>query len=116
MRAVPVPTTFPAFRRLGIDVSTTDVYAWLNLSSIGLVSGPLVGELRDMRLIEPESISSTVRANRDVIVGIKLRSNPLCVGDDGIQPIIKAKEIGVALGIPLLVHIGEAIKVAEGAQ
>lgn len=105
---------FAAFRRLCIDASLTDVYAWLNLSSIGLVSGPLVGELKDMRLIEPEAIKATVQANSDRIVGIKLRSNYSCVGRNGVQPIIKAKEIGRELGIPLLVHIGEGSPDVQG--
>jgi dihydroorotase len=105
---------FAAFRRLCIDASATDVYAWLNLSSIGMVCGPLVGELKDMRLIEPEAMKGIVQANRDRIVGIKLRAISSCMGENGIHPIIKAKEIGRELGIPLLVHIGEGNPDAQG--
>lgn len=98
---------FGAFRRLCIDPSATTVYACLNLSSIGMVSGPLVGELKDMRLIDREAIEATVRANRDAVTGIKIRAIPSCVGDNGLKPLEKAKAIGRELGISLLVHVGE---------
>lgn len=106
--------TFPGFRHFWIDRAATSVYCFLNLSSMGIITS-LVGELKDLRLIDAEAIKATVDANRDVIRGIKMRSNYSAVGPNGAEALRRALEIAGELGLPVLVHIGETRpELAEG--
>jgi dihydroorotase len=49
-----------------------------------------------------------VEANRDIIVGIKIMATGGALGNQGMQPLERARKLGDALKLPLLVHIGES--------
>ena len=70
-------STFPGFRRYVIEVSATRLFALLNISTLGMVTGvetdPAVGELEELRHCSVSAALETVEANRDVILGIKIR-------------------------------------------
>ena len=53
--------TFEGLRRYVIEVSETRIKACLNISSTGMIS-PVVGELEDLRLIDPEEGHRGLRA------------------------------------------------------
>ena len=63
-------TTFPGFRTYVAAPARTRVYAFLNVSSPGMT---VSNELADLAYIDPDAIVQTVEANRDVIVGLKVR-------------------------------------------
>lgn len=97
--------TFTGFRRYVIDVSETRVFAMLNISSLGMVS-PVVGELEDIRYADIQKAVNVCEKNKDVIMGIKVRLSREMVGDNGLKPLMKAKEAAEAVGRPIMVHIG----------
>ena len=81
---------------------------YINLSTLGGVSGPGYSILADPRLIDEAKIEQAVEANRDIIVGIKIMATGGALGAQGLKPLERARKLGDALKIPLLIHIGES--------
>jgi len=98
--------TFMGFRKYVIEVSETRIFAMLNISSLGMIS-PVIGELEDIRYADVQKAVRTCEKNKDVIMGIKVRLSREMVGNNGLQPLIKAKEAAEAVGRPIMVHIGD---------
>ncbi|MFN8637475.1 MAG: amidohydrolase/deacetylase family metallohydrolase [Chloroflexota bacterium] len=99
--------TFSGFRRSVIDVAQARVYALLNLSTTGMVS-PVVGELEDIRNVDNALTSKVLRANRDVVLGIKLRMSTPLVGNNGAEALRLARELCDDLSVPLVIHPGNS--------
>lgn len=84
--------------------ATTDVYALLNISRVGLIAQ---NELSDMANIDKIAVRDAVKRHPGFIVGIKARMSSSVVGANGIKPLERAKEIQRENGdLPLMVHIG----------
>ncbi len=84
--------------------ATTQVYALLNIARTGIVTQ---NELADMRQIDKVGVRDAVQRLPQFIVGIKARISSSVVGNNGIQPLQRAKEIQQENGdLPLMVHIG----------
>ncbi|WP_048645430.1 amidohydrolase/deacetylase family metallohydrolase [Nitratireductor soli] len=98
---------FHGLRELIIEPARENVYAFLNIGSIGLVACNRVSELMDMRSIDIDRIAHCVEANRDVIVGLKVRASAVITGGWDLTPVRIAKKIGRVLKLPLMVHVGE---------
>jgi len=98
--------TFTGFRRYVIDVSETRIFAMLNISSLGMIS-PVIGELEDIRYADVEKAVRVCEENKDVIMGIKVRLSKEMVGNNGLKPLLKAKQAAEAVGRPIMVHIGD---------
>src|SRR5918999_1912738 len=96
------------FRRYVTDNAKTRVLNYINLSTLGGVSGPGYSILADPRLIDEDKIERAVEANRDIIVGIKIMATGGALGAQGLKPLERARKLGDALKLPLLVHIGES--------
>ena len=65
-------TLLNVFRNYVTDSTRTRVLNYINLSTLGGVSGPGYSILADPRLIDEAKIEKAVEANRDIIVGIKI--------------------------------------------
>ncbi|UOQ87523.1 amidohydrolase/deacetylase family metallohydrolase [Gracilibacillus salinarum] len=85
------------------DRSKTNLYAFLNVSKIGLER---VDELSKLEWLEKDKAVQTVNKYHDVIVGLKVRMSKSVVGDNGIKPLRVAREIAKQTSLPLMVHIG----------
>jgi len=97
--------TFNGFRRYVVNVSDTRIYAFLNISTMGMIS-PQVGELEDLRFADVEKAVEVIERNRDVIQGVKVRMSRSIVGANGMQSLLLAKRAAEAVKMPLMVHIG----------
>jgi dihydroorotase len=98
--------TFPGLRKFIIDVSQTRILAYLNLSAMGMLSEH-AGELEDMRYADTAFALRTLEANRDVLLGIKVRMEPAMLGQNGYAVLKLARETSDAAGLPLMIHIGD---------
>jgi dihydroorotase len=96
------------FRNYVTNRAKTRVLNYINLSTLGGVTGPGYSILADPRLIDEEKIASAVEANRDIVVGIKIMATGGALGGQGLKPLERARKLGDELRIPLLVHIGES--------
>lgn len=82
----------------------TNVFAFLNISRIGLLRQ---NELGDMNDIDDALAHKAIRTHQGFVVGIKARMSSSVVQQNGIQPLVRAKEIQANNGgLPLMVHIG----------
>jgi dihydroorotase len=96
------------FRNYVTRNAKTRVLNYVNLSTLGGVTGPGYSILADPRLIDEDKIEKAVEANRDIIVGIKIMATGGALGAEGLKPLARARKLGDNLKIPLLVHIGES--------
>jgi dihydroorotase len=96
------------FRNYVTDNAKTRVLNYINLSTLGGVTGPGYSILADPRLIDEDKIEKAVQANRDIIVGIKIMATGGALGAQGLKPLERARKLGDSLKLPLLVHIGES--------
>ena len=101
-------TLLNVFRNYITNNAKTRVFNYINLSTLGGVTGPGFSILADPRLIDEEKIANAVEANRDIIVGIKVMATGGALGAQGLKPLERARKLGDELKIPLLVHIGES--------
>ena len=81
----------------------THVYSFLNISKIGLITQ---SELASMDDIDALLFEQALIKYPDFVVGIKVRMSRSVVGENGIEPLIKAKKIQKKCGLPLMIHIG----------
>ena len=98
---------FHGLREFIIEPARENIYAFLNLGSIGLVACNRVSELQDMRSIDIDRTIAVIKANRDVIVGLKVRASAVISGGWDLVPLKLAKKISRVLDLPVMVHVGE---------
>jgi len=98
---------FDAFREFILERSRLNLYAFLNISLIGQCfaqtspGATVVRELEDLRLVDVAQAVRCIEANRDVIVGVKVRA---LQGLANLTPLYAAREAADAVGLPLMVH------------
>jgi dihydroorotase len=98
--------SFPGFREYIVNRSASRVFAFLNLSTIGLIAP--TWELSNPDYWDVELAVETVERNRDVVVGIKARIDARTTRGVGIAPLARARELADRVGMPLMTHIGTA--------
>jgi dihydroorotase len=100
---------FMAFRKFVQERVGSNLYALLNVSAMGQTLDGLKGvdvwEGEDSRFLHLGSAEEIVEANRDVIVGIKVRVN---TGLPSLAPMAAARELADRVGLPVVVHTSPA--------
>lgn len=97
---------FKAFKELVIKPGRTRVQAWLNISTIGLIE-IRVGELLNLLYVDVAKAVEVATANRDTVIGFKIRISEYVAGAD-FRPALKlAREAADAAKLPIMVHVGE---------
>jgi dihydroorotase len=98
--------TLPGFRRYIADPAASGVRAFLNISYIGLI-GPEF-ELRSMEYCDVDLFERIYSLHSDMVVGVKVRSSSPTVGDNGVEPLRKARRAAERCELPVMVHIADA--------
>lgn len=104
------PGNFPGFRKHVIEPSRIRILVYLHVSFAGIFgfsSRVMVGESHDIRLMAARDAVEVADANRDVIIGIKVRIGRVASGPSGIAPLDVALQVADETGLPLMVHIDE---------
>ncbi|MGH1570615.1 amidohydrolase/deacetylase family metallohydrolase [Methylobacterium sp. P31] len=104
------PGNFAGFRSHVIERSEARILAYLHVSFAGIFGFSktvMVGESEDPRLMAPREAVEVAEANRDVIVGIKVRVGRHASGDQGTAPLDIALQVAEETGLPLMAHIDE---------
>src|SRR5947207_5030477 len=102
------PGNFPGFRRHVIERSPLRILPYLNVSFPGIfafAATVMVGENSDLRLIEPRECVRVINANRDLIVGVKVRVGRNAGGNSGAAPLDMAIEVADEVGLPVMAHL-----------
>ena len=90
---------FAGFRKHVIERSEVRILAFLHVSFAGIFAFServMVGESHDIRLMAARDAVEVAEANRDVIIGIKVRVGRGASGNSGIVPLDIALEVGRA--------------------
>ncbi len=104
--------TFAGFRAFAAERFRTRLLAFLHISRTGLSFAGLggdsevPGELEALRLANARDCASCVDANRDLLVGIKIRlsSSIADAGRNEAEAFRRAQEAAATVALPLMVH------------
>ncbi|HWD59253.1 MAG TPA: amidohydrolase/deacetylase family metallohydrolase, partial [Stellaceae bacterium] len=102
------PGNFHGFRRHVIEPSPVRIVPILNVSHAGIFAFSttvMVGECADLRLLDPRDCVRVINANRDLIVGVKVRVGRTAGGNSGIAPLDMAIEVAEEVGLPVMAHL-----------
>lgn len=94
---------FSGFRKYVIESSKTRIYALLNISAIGLI---VTNEIYlDPAMINVRAAIRTINANRDRILGVKVRVNGKKSDlEHDLEVMKSAREVADATGLPIMMH------------
>jgi len=104
------PGNFAGFRKHVIEPSQIRILAYLHVSFAGIFafsSRVMVGESHDIRLMAARDAVEVAQANKDLIVGIKVRIGRVASGPSGIAPLDIALQVADETDLPMMVHIDE---------
>ena len=104
------PGNFAGFRTHVIERSQVRILAYLHVSHAGIYgfsNQVMVGESEDLRLMDPQTAVEVAQANRDLIIGIKVRLGRWASGQHGMTPFEYALQVAEEAALPLMVHIDE---------
>jgi len=102
------PGNFHGFRHHVIEPSAVRILPILNISHAGIFAFSttvMVGECADLRLLDPRDCVRVINANRDLIVGVKVRVGRTAGGNSGIAPLDMALEVAAETGLPVMAHL-----------
>ena len=97
--------SFPGFRRYVVEKSQARVFAFLNVSSIGLIAPTY--EVANLDYCDLGLARQIVDANRDIVLGIKARIDVNTTRGVGLEPLRLARKLADEVALPLMVHIGK---------
>ena len=91
-----------------IERSEARILAYLHVSFAGIYgfsNTVMVGESENLKMMAPAECAEVADANRDLIVGIKVRVGRHSSGDQGVAPLDMALQVANEVGMPLMAHI-----------
>lgn len=97
--AFTLPSLLEARRRFAVRSVVL-----LHIAAHGLSAR--TGESRDLAYLDADAAESAICRNRESVRGIKVRMDSTTVGENGLQPLRIALEVGGRTGVPVMVHIG----------
>ncbi|WP_285011965.1 amidohydrolase/deacetylase family metallohydrolase [Lactococcus formosensis] len=83
----------------------TNVYALMNISKDGIIKQ---NELADLSKVNIEKNMERLQELPEFIIGLKARMSKTVIGENGVKPLLLAKELQRKVNLPLMVHIGTA--------
>jgi dihydroorotase len=99
--------TWPGFRKWIIEPSRVRIYAFISMSYMGM-PGLNYDEYNALETLDFDALRLTVNANRDRIIGIKVRMGHGRTGNQGLEPLRLARIAADELALPIMCHIAAA--------
>jgi len=100
---------YDGFRDYVMIQSPYRIFAFLNISFPGIFGfdhDVSIGEATTRAMLPVHRCVEKIEANRDRIVGVKVRIGGIVTGDLGLGALELALEAAVAVDLPLMTHIG----------
>jgi len=100
---------YDGFRDYVMIQSPYRIFAFLNISFPGIFGfdkDVAIGEATTRAMLPVHRCVEKIEANRDRIVGVKVRIGGIVTGDLGLGALELALEAAVAVDLPLMTHIG----------
>ncbi|MEO8038773.1 MAG: amidohydrolase/deacetylase family metallohydrolase [Betaproteobacteria bacterium] len=100
---------FSALRHYVMAQARSRIFAFVNISRIGLAGFP-VGEALNIDYADVDAAAKTVAENADVVLGVKVRISKSVVGANGLEPLDRAIAAATlaGTGARVMCHIGDA--------
>jgi dihydroorotase len=101
---------FSAFKHYIQAQARSRMFAFVHISSIGLAGFP-VGEMKNIEYANIDLAARVVNENPDIVLGVKVRESLDVVGENGIEPLRRAREATERSGVKgarVMCHIGNA--------
>ena len=98
--------SFPAFRRFIVDQAEVSIFAFINISYLG-IPGLNYDEYCNPAACDVPLLARVVEENRDLIVGIKVRMGKGGVCYPGLHPLRQAVQAAEFTGLPIMCHISD---------
>lgn len=95
--------TFEGMREWVLARSRVRMFAFLNISAIGLAYLK-IGELNHLAYADVDAAVGAARDHADLILGIKVRNQLEVVGDAGLEPLRRAVRAADAIGGRVMLH------------
>jgi dihydroorotase len=95
-------TTFAGFKTYVVSRARTRVYSLINISSPGMT---VSNETAVLDYLNPTATAAAIEANRDVIVGIKVRMLANPPGHD-LEVMKRTRDAADRARVPITIHIG----------
>ena len=102
--------TYGALKHWVIGQARTRLYAFVHISSIGLAGGLAPGEMLNIDYADVERCAKTLAENPDTVLGVKVRITDNVVGNNGVEPLRRARRAAELAGkdFRVMCHIGAA--------
>jgi dihydroorotase len=100
------PANGQEFLEKVVALSKTRVFGFINVSLHGINHDP--GEASVQDWLSSDTVVSFARDHLDWIRGVKTRASASAVGSLDTAAVRAAKEAALGLGVPLMVHVGNA--------
>ncbi|MDA4112597.1 MAG: amidohydrolase/deacetylase family metallohydrolase [Thaumarchaeota archaeon] len=102
---------FAGFREHVIKRAGVKIFSFLNIGYggipfFGIKGGSQASELSKIEVADPDACMECARLNKKYVVGIKVRLSAKANGEFGSAPLKIAKKCAKALGLPVMLHIG----------
>jgi dihydroorotase len=98
--------TLQGFVDLVVDRVRPQVFAYLNISCLGLVGHDY--ELSNLDFCDVELFRRSVERHPDLIVGVKARIGTPTIGSNGLEPLRRARQAAEQTALPMMVHVAVA--------
>ena len=95
--------TLPGLREFIVDRARVRITAFLNISNIGLVGEN--HECANLAYLDVDLFRRLADRNRDLVRGVKVRMGTPTVGENGLEPLRRARRVAEECELPLMVHI-----------
>jgi dihydroorotase len=95
--------TLPGLREFVVDRAHVRITAFLNISNIGLVGEN--HECANLAYLDVDLFRRLADVNRDLVRGVKVRMGTPTVGENGLEPLRRARRAAEECELPLMVHI-----------
>jgi dihydroorotase len=100
---------FAGLRHFVMAPSPFRILAYLNISYPGIFAFDrdlMFGEATIRDLLSVERCAAVAEANRDIVVGVKVRLGDLTSGEVGLEALDRAIAAAERVGLPVMSHIG----------
>lgn len=96
---------FTGFRKYVIEVSETSIFAFLNVSSQGMMTEE-IGEFEMPEYANVSKACQMIEKHRDLILGVKARLTRHTIASErsGLTPLYRAREAADAASLPIMIH------------
>src|SRR5205823_11423430 len=90
--------TFGAVRHYAIPQARTRLFAFVHIASIGLAGGLAPGEMLNIDYAHVDACARALAENPDVVLGVKVRITDNVVGQNGVEPLRRARRAAELAG------------------